>query len=229
MPRIRSLFLAVALVLPTGAAWWYFVRPTDALPLVYATAKILQAGLPLVGWWILGMGRRPAWRLDARVALHGLGAALLFSAPLLAAYALLFRGTPVVEAARPAIEARLEAFSATSLGGFLVVALGLSLAHSLFEEYYWRWFVFDALAERTSLPVALAVSGVAFASHHVIVIDRLLGGGRPFLVAVLTLGVAIAGAAWAWLRHRDRSLISPWIGHAAVDGTIFWIGWEILR
>jgi membrane protease YdiL (CAAX protease family) len=209
------------------AAWWYFVRPTDALPLVYATAKVIQAALPLVGWWLLGMPRRAAWSLDGRTVRAGLTSGVTLAAGVFALYYGVFRGTAWVEAARPAIEHRLAAFGATSWVGFLAIGLGLSLVHSLFEEYYWRWFVFDALAERIPLSAAFAVSGLAFAAHHVIVIDRLLSGA-PAMAVALALTVAAGGAFWAWQRHRYRSLLAPWIGHACVDLAVFWVGWEVL-
>ena len=226
MRAARYALLLVSLFLPTVAAWFYFVRPTDHLPFVYATAKVVQAALPLVGWLALGMRRRSAWRVDGRIVRNGLigGAILALPIPLL--YYLVFRGADWIEASRGPIENRLAAFGATTWVGFLAIALALSLAHSLFEEYYWRWFVFDALRDRISLAAALVVSGLAFASHHVIVIDRLLGG-EPVLAAAFALAVAGAGVVWAWQRDRDGSLVSAWVGHAIVDGAIFWVGWEI--
>jgi membrane protease YdiL (CAAX protease family) len=43
------------------------------------------------------------------------------------------------------------------------------------------------------------------------------------------LGIAIGGAAWAWVYDRSKSLYGPWLSHLIVDAAIFWIGFDLVR
>ena len=53
---------------------------------------------------------------------------------------------------------------------YVALAAFLAVAHSLLEEYYWRWFVYGRLRRYVPMAVAMAVSGLAFMGHHVIVL-----------------------------------------------------------
>ena len=44
-----------------------------------------------------------------------------------------------------------------------------------------------------------------------------------------SLGVAVGGAAWAWLYERTGSVLAPWVSHLLIDATLFVIGWDLLR
>ena len=110
----------------------------------------------------------------------------------------------------------------------LAFALFLSIPHSLLEEYYWRWFVFGQLRRTAPFGVALAVSSLAFMSHHVIVIHQMLQQGWG-VTLFFSLCVAAGGAAWAWLYERSRSLYGPWISHLLVDCGIMYLGFDLIR
>lgn len=224
--------ILVAMVLPTAAAWVYFItlagRPGMAA--TYLAAKAAQALLPLVGWYALGMHRHPAWSRPAQGWGSGILAGALLSLPAVVLYAAFLRGTALLEGAPAQIEQRLDAFHATTLGGYLALALALSLLHSLFEEYYWRWFLFAALRERMAWWAALTLSSAAFAAHHAVVIAGLLGPGAPaWVIAAGTLAVAVAGATWSWLYQRHGSLLAPWASHVVVDLAVMAIGLDLIR
>ena len=53
-------------------------------------------------------------------------------------------------------------------------------------------------------------------------------GFENWMTYVFSIGVAIGGAAWAWLYSRSGNLYSAWISHAFVDAAIFWVGYDIL-
>ena len=106
-------------------------------------SKLVQATLPLLGWWALGMERRPALRGAPRRGRRGRpagAAAGAASAPLPGrarspAWQALANRSPragLGTARRPRRgDARCASSSSRSASAW---------SHSLFEEYYWRWF-----------------------------------------------------------------------------------------
>lgn len=226
-----AALLLVAMFLPTLAAWLYFdlLAGDPRMPGVYLGSKVLQGLLPLVGWFGLGMRKSiPGWKRS-----RGLGAGLVtglgMAAAAIGAYWILFRSSDLLAETPDAVRLRLEAFGADDLPSFLVVAVGLSLAHSLFEEYYWRAFVFGSIRWRFRFGAAAIVSSLTFASHHVVVLHQFLGPGHlltgtiPFAVAV-----ALGGGIWAWLYERYGSLVAPWISHLLADAALMAIGWWLV-
>jgi membrane protease YdiL (CAAX protease family) len=111
---------------------------------------------------------------------------------------------------------------------YLVLAAFFSVAHSLLEEYYWRWFVFGQLRRVAPLGLALVLSSLAFMAHHVVVLYLYLPGHLLSAVAPSSLAIAAGGVVWAWLYDRVGSLYPSWLGHLLVDATIFVIGWDLL-
>jgi membrane protease YdiL (CAAX protease family) len=220
---------------PTAMAWFYFLalggtgRPNLAQQLSYAASKTIQFSLPIL-FVVFVARRRPTWQPpNTRGLLLGLGFGLLAGATLLAAYHGGLGSSGLLAEAPGRIRAKLGEFGISSGPGFLALAVFLSVAHSFLEEYYWRWFVFGQL--RVLLPVgaAIALSSLGFMSHHVLILwaylpDQALAGVVP-----ASLGIAAAGAVWAWLYHRAGSLAAPWLSHALIDAALFVIGWDMLR
>ncbi|HEV8628668.1 MAG TPA: CPBP family intramembrane glutamic endopeptidase [Thermoanaerobaculia bacterium] len=219
-----------AALFPTLASWLYFVvwAHQPWMRWLYVGCKLVQATLPLLGWGWLHL-RRDRPRVLHGGAWAGLGTGALLAAASLAALAgPLGRWAPLAVAPARILD-RLAAVGAASPGRYLLLAIGLSVAHSLFEEYYWRWFLFGQLAQRLPLRWALPLASAAFALHHWIVIDNFLGGGHRLDATLpLTLLVAAAGALWAWLFQRYRSLLAPWLSHLLVDAALMAAGWRMV-
>ena len=221
--------LLAAMLFPTVAAWLYFVVFADrgSLLPIYTASKLVQFTFPVV--WVLAVrrDRLPRLSLAAPATWDGLGSGLLIVSLLALAYAGL-SGSSLVEVAGPRILARVEAIGAATPVRFLGMALFLSLIHSFLEEYYWRWFVFDGLSTRYGFRAALVWSSLAFASHHVIVVNAFLGLERWPITAAFALLVAGAGGLWAWLYRRGGSLTGPWLSHALADLGILSIGYHLV-
>ncbi len=111
-----------------------------------------------------------------------------------------------------------------------MLAVFYSAIHSLLEEYYWRWFVFGQLSRICHIPMAIAVSSIGFAAHHVLVLGLYFGYSGPAAMFTLlfTMAIVIGGAFWAWLYRASNSLISSWLSHALIDAAIFAIGYTML-
>jgi len=223
--------VVVALFLPTAITWFYFIvlakAPAAVQQTAYAAVKTVQFALPVVWVWLV-QRERPAFPRPSR---KGLLLGALFGLAVAAAMAVLYFAVlkPRGLFAEPAneVKTKIKAFGINTLAGYLLFALFCSAIHSLAEEYYWRWFVFRQLSRGSYLALAIAISSVGFAAHHVLVLQVYFGWTSP-LTWLFSAGVAIGGAVWAWLYHKSRSLYAPWLSHALVDAAIFVVGYDLL-
>jgi membrane protease YdiL (CAAX protease family) len=228
--RSGTALLALCAVYPTVAAWLYFVALGDhpQMRLAYGAAKLLQALLPLLGWWLLRMDRGGGERRAGGVAAGLLTGALLAGA-VLAAWASPLMQWDALAPAPGRIWARLVALGADTPLRYLGLAAFLSVLHSWFEEYYWRWFLFGQLERRIGGWPAMAASSLAFSAHHWIVLDSFLGGDHRWAATLpLTLVVAAAGGVWAWLYRRYGGLRAPWLSHLLVDAALMAVGYQLI-
>jgi uncharacterized protein len=229
----QRLLLAAALLYPTLAAWLYFVAYGEhpLLRWLYGGAKLLQATLPLIGWYLLGMPRPPlnSRRERGLAARAGLITGGLLAGAVLAVWASPLRRWDAFAPVARQVRDRLVALDLATPGGYLLLAALLSVAHSLFEEYYWRWFALGELSRHLGDRRALLVASLAFAAHHWIVLDCFLAGAHRWSATLpLTLVVAAGGAVWGWLYLRYRSLLGPWMSHLLVDAALMWLGYRLV-
>jgi membrane protease YdiL (CAAX protease family) len=234
MPNVGSFekpILAFACVLPTLVTLVYFVW-ADGLPgswqqSIYGVSKVVQFALPVV--WVIGVCRDwPTWRWPdwPNVAVGIAFGAAVSGVILLAALAWL----PTLELYPTLVAAARDKVTDLDLNSpWAFAALGLfyALAHSLLEEYYWRWFVFGRMRHHTSAVAAGVVSSLAFAAHHVVVLHRYLPTS-PLWVVLASAGVAVGGGFWAYSYHRRGELWSAWWSHLLVDAAIFAAGFAML-
>ena len=112
---------------------------------------------------------------------------------------------------------------------FLLYGIVLSFAHSLLEEFYWRFFIYNAWKKHMHKGAwhlcAHLISGLAFALHHFTVtvhyFDLSFG-------IVLGLGVWIGGVIWSYAYEKEKSLLGVWISHILVDIALISIGFKAL-
>ena len=221
----------VAALYPLLAAWLYFVALGEhpQMRVAYGAAKVVQALLPLVGWWVLRMERGAGGGPAPGSVRAGLLTGALLGGGVLAAWASPLAQWGALAPVPERVWARLVALGADSPLRFLVLALFLSVLHSWFEEYYWRWFLFGQLERRMAGWKAMALSSLAFALHHWVVLDSFLAGGHRWTATLpLTLLVAAAGAVWAWLYRRYRGLLAPWVSHLLVDAVLMAVGYQLI-
>jgi membrane protease YdiL (CAAX protease family) len=232
--RVTVALLVFGMCFPTLMAWLYFrelAGGQEAISLlqrvVFSGGKVIQFGLPVVWLWLterrLWAIRRP--RFDGWPIAIGFG--LLVAASMLGLYYFHFRASDLLIDTPEKVRAKLDEFRVTTPESYVLVAAFFVVAHSLLEEYYWRWFVFGRL--RTLLPTgaAIVLSSLAFMSHHVLILDGFFPG-RFFATLPFSLGIAVGGAVWAWLYARADSVWPSWLSHALVDAAIFFIGWDLV-
>ena len=231
------LALIFASFFPLAMTFIYFVvlhDPQDKANPLFMTAftsgKIVQFLFPLAYvWWFEREQIRLAWPTRNGIAL-GAGFGLAVAASMFLLFYLVVRHIPAVAEDSPRmIYERLVQFQARTPARFLLLAIYICIPHSLWEEYYWRWFVFGWMRRYMPVSAAIALSSIAFMLHHVVILVVYFPGNTWTLAVPFSLGVAIGGAVWAWLYERTGSLYAPWLSHALIDAAIMAIGFWMLR
>ncbi len=223
--------LAFALGFPTLVTMLYFVwlteGPGGVQQAAYGLGKVLQFAFP--AFWVLAVQRR---RLGLRLPggaglIEGATFGLAIFGTMMALYHLWLQPSGLLDPAIEPIRQKVASFGVRGPLGFFALGAFYSMAHSLMEEYYFRWFVFGQLRRLVSVPAAIVVSSLGFMGHHVVVLGTFFGYASP-LTWLFSLAVAVGGAAWAWLYHRSRSLYGPWLSHLIIDAAIYTIGYSIV-
>jgi len=214
---MQTMCIIVALLLPSAITLGYFVLAADSASAwqqgTYTVGKMAQFLLPLV--WVFGIQRRGRGDSPKHRTLSlwiGLAFGLVVAVVMVTAYHLWLRETPMMTRAADAVREKISGFAINSTGRYLGLAVFYCCAHSLFEEYYWRWFVFGQLRDVIRYVPAIVISSLGFMAHHVIVLGLFFGWDSP-TTYLFSTSVAVGGAVWAWIYARSGSLIDPWLSH----------------
>jgi membrane protease YdiL (CAAX protease family) len=241
--RRDGIVLAIAMLAPSFFTWLYFIayagqgHITQAL---YLGSKVLLGLLPI--WWYfqtrtdltLRATLHLLWkkRSDSRISrsiLAGTLFGILTMLAILVFYEYLLNGSSALAGTDSALQSKLTDAGVTSVWSYLGLAVFLSVLHSAFEEYYWRWFVFGRLREGVSWVAAATVASLAFALHHVIVLSVYIPATHVWLIAVLSLGIALGGFVWSAVYQKTGSLLGAWIAHFMADAGIMWCGYFVCK
>ena len=234
--RTHLVMLILTMVFPTIAAAVYFIvlgnveAARDGLNPIqvgYTAAKLLQLAFPLA-WVVCIQRQRLSWRrFSGRGILPGLAFGAAAALTGLAVYHGLLADSELIRHAPDLIGKKVRSMGLGTPTRYLVFSVFLAFPHALFEEYYWRWFAFGQLSRVTRPTTAIVVSSLAFMSHHVIILHTFFH--EPlWLIAILSLAVAVGGGFWAWLYHRSQSLLGPWFSHVLIDAGIMLIGYQLI-
>lgn len=228
-PRGEPILLAVACALPTLVTLAYFVwargTASGTQQLIFLVVKVAQFSLPVVwvGWFCRERLGLPRWTN------RGIGWGLAFGVAVGLAMGGLYwllAETPLMATATEAIQQKIVELGLDRAWKFAALGTFYALLHSLLEEYYWRWFVFRRMRAHLSLGMAIGLSSLAFAAHHVVVLWHYFSHA-PWAAAFFSLSVAVGGVFWAWLYEKVGSLFPCWISHLVVDAAIFLVGGAI--
>jgi membrane protease YdiL (CAAX protease family) len=179
--------------------------------------------LPLVVWWASGYSLTGIRGLfgPARTKLFaGLLLGLLMTAIILGGYYAFLQSR-----INPAgILSKVQALGI--LRYYWVMALFISLAHSLFEEYFWRVFILTQLARwiRGTLALSL-VAGIIFGIHHIFAMYSLFDWP---IVVLCVMGTMAAGFIWSRMRLVGYSIWDCYLSHVFADLAVMWIGYDLL-
>ncbi len=213
----RALFW-FALALQAIGAFVYFVLAEGSghANAFYGLTKVMMLLLPLL--WISTGAKLPKLLKKTDQWWTGLVIGIVFAGLLIGGYWLL---QDVVANGQEAIAAKISDFG---IGSFVLFAVVFSIVHSLFEEYYWRWFVLGA-GKKIVGASAVLISSAAFGLHHIIILSQLF----PLWFA-LTGGAVTMLAGWIWCQMtlKSGSILPAWLSHLFADAAIMYIGWQLL-
>jgi CAAX protease family protein len=230
-----GLALTFAMLFPGVMAWLYFVhlagtemRANPALQFSFGVGKVIQFGFPVlyVAWF---ERHRLVLRPPTRRGLAlGLAFGVLTAAAILALYFFWLKRSPLLGDAPERIFRKVQEFGLATPLGYLVLSFFICVLHSLFEEYYWRWFVVGTLIRYLSAAGAIALASAGFMLHHIVILgvyfpDRFWTLAIPFSICV-----GIGGGIWAWIYLRTGSLYAAWLSHAIIDAAVLLVGYDMV-
>jgi uncharacterized protein len=219
--------LLPAMVLPFAASLFYFVLFSDhpAARVLYAATKVFTVLWPWVALRFILREPFPGPVAGVRRWVRALPLGALVGALVVAAFAVALRTGlgSVVDGTAGAIGTKARQLGI--LDHYWAFALFLSLANSLVEEYYWRWFLFGRL--RLVLPrwPSHLVAAAAFAAHHAVVTTQFLPLGWGLAAAA---AVALGGLIMSTLYERQGTVAGAWACHLLADLGIMGIGYRLL-
>lgn len=236
----KSLYACVilAMLLPTVGALFYFVilGESPAAKIAYGITKLFTLAWPLLVYFLLekrmatdiSLGSIKAYENTSPWKKHlaSLPLGLLTGLLIVGIMFTCYKYTPLGDYVRQCGELVRE--KTESLGlveHFWIMAIFISLAHSLLEEYYWRWFIYGRLRHLCPPAIAGILASAAFAGHHYIVLSVWF---PLWLTILLGTAVGIGGGLWCWMYQRQKSLLGIWLSHALVDAGIMIIGHELI-
>lgn len=236
--------LIFAMTFPTVMTWFYFValaRPqspqstegvksagNDWVQGAYGAGKVIQFTFPLLYLAFVDPKLLRPGRPHFNGLGLGIGFGLLVGAGIFILYQQGLRSWLVEMDTATRIGDKIEEFNSNTPIRYAGLAGFLAVVHSLLEEYYWRWFVFGRLRNLLSIPMAIALSSLAFMAHHVIVLSRFFPNDFWTAAVPFSLCIAVGGGFWAWLYNRTGSIYSPWISHLLVDMAVLAIGFDLV-
>ncbi len=228
--RLNLFALLIAILIPSILAWTcsILLSGKPIVFVVYVSGKTAQLAFPLV--WTLAVERKTLG--FPRRTTKGLMIGTLFGCVvvlfMLAVYHGVAAGNERFVAVANTVRLKLDSYGVKSAADFYWAGSYFVILHTLAEEYYWRWFVFGKMRQSMIPRLAIFLSGLAFAAHHVLLAKRYFGD-QWGMVALFSASVAVSGMVWAWLYQRSGSLFAPWISHLIVDAGLVWIGFELWR
>jgi membrane protease YdiL (CAAX protease family) len=97
---------------------------------------------------------------------------------------------------------------------FVWVAIYISFANSLLEEFFFRGFAFLTLSKFTSRKFAYIFSAAAFSAYHI----AMLTGWFSVGVYLLAMAGLFAGATiFNFLNERNGNIYSSWMVHMSAN------------
>lgn len=222
--RILILLTVLAAIWQALGALFYMVLlgHSSLAPFIYVLSKIGMIALPiaviLIGWQYGTFFKKTKF-YDV---LLGLGIGTIFFVVIFGAFQFF---PELFDKAFVDVLPRAKAFGIANPITFIIVGLIFSIFHSLFEEFYWRWFIFGTMKSLLPVKAAIVLSGVAFSLHHILALTAFT---TPLLAIIFGLLVGAIGSFWSLLYVWRGNLTASWISHIAADLAIISAGYVIL-
>ena len=115
----------------------------------------------------------------------------------------------------------LEGQLGVNAGNFIFVALYISLANSLLEEYFFRGIAFIELKQDTSRRFAYMFSAWMFALYHV---AMLIGLFDWYLIVLMLVALVVGGYIFNYINEKESSILASWAVHLFANLAINTVG-----
>lgn len=109
-------------------------------------------------------------------------------------------------------------------GNFVFVALYISFANSLLEEFFFRGFAFLMLKRVVSRRVAYIFSAAVFALYHIAI---MTGWFSVEVFAITMVGLFAGGLIFNWLNEKSNNIYTSWFVHMFANFAINTIGFML--
>lgn len=213
-----------ALLLPLVGTVLYFFLLADSgyANIVYSATKVFSFiwiffWLQLIGWKLPDFGMKK--NIKTSLFWGAISGILIF----VIGFAIFIYFLGYFRQFTPEIEEKVGQMGIQNF--YIGFSLIISLIHSLFEEFYWRFFVFRGLMLKFTPLTAGIIASIGFSLHHFLV----LGAYFPIpLTVVLGLAVFVGGLIWCKLYQKTATLLGNWLSHACVDIAIFTAGYVLV-
>lgn len=237
-----GVVISVALLAPTLMTWLYFyVLAGQGMftRVLYGSSKVVLGLLPLV-WYLYRRHRamrantyeangqpQPRRQLSWKL---GLDFGLLTLTTMLLLYFLWLKHLPIMSETAVLVQKKLDDAGVDSVTTFLFLAIFLTIVHSAYEEYYWRWFIFGHLRFTMPWLKAAIISSVGFMLHHILVLYAYLPGELGLmLVIAFSFCIGFGGFVWCCIYQYTGSLLGAWIAHLCADLGIMICGYDLCK
>ncbi len=213
-------FASLLYFLPTDPPPWFMIPMGLTKAFIFVAPFIFWKTLKLPGSWrdfplLKGASRPRSWAL-------GITIGALMSAVIYIGFHFILDAEVRSEALKR-IGGKIEILGIRE--HYWIYGIVLSFVHSLLEEFYWRFFVFNAwkakMPKGAPLLWAHLCAGFAFTLHHFSVTIHYFDLGLGLL---LGLGVWVAGVVWSYTYEKERSFLAVWISHIIADLALISIG-----
>lgn len=227
-PRRTLAVLIPAFLLPGLSAVVYFILMKDSVfaQTLYFGTKVFEVVWPFLAVGLI-LKVRPMWKrrsFSYHLRAIPLGAAIGVGIVLIM---IVWMHSPLawmIERGAPAVRVKVAALGFED--HFIPFAIFITVAHSLLEEIYWRWFGYGYLRKIVSPAKAHLIAAFAFTLHHIVVTSQFFP--LPFAL-FLSFCVGIGGLIWSHLYQRQGTLAGAWVCHMLVDAGLMWVGWRLIN
>lgn len=120
-----------------------------------------------------------------------------------------------------AIAGNLTSDVGVNADNFVYVALYISFANSLLEEFFFRGFAFITLKEQTGRKFAYIFSALLFAVYHV---GMTAGWFHIIVFALALIGLFVGGCIFNYLNEKCENIYPSWLVHMCANFAINTIG-----
>ncbi len=216
------VFLATAFVQAIGSFLYFVLLENEtAIQFTYTATKTIMVFAPLA--LLLCGFKMPSptkGKEHSRSLFLGIGSGAGIFVLILIVYQLFFS---VFAPYAPALFAKIVEVGIWEY--YWIAAIGISLVHSLLEEYYWRWYIVKGLETHLAFFPSLLIGNALFTLHHYLILSQFVSLPLTFLLGTC---VGLGGCLWSLIYRKTGSLLGAWVSHVFADLAIFIVGYFLV-